>query len=95
MGGLVAVILGVIYLLFVAFGIHGVAIKGIEDKKCYEMVGNNQVVLTEYDGKFLVMDCEIVNDILYIFNDDYVFVEKTEKPLKLKKYRKVLVESIE
>ena len=53
------------------------------------MVGNKEVVVTEYKEKFLVMPCKIKNDNLYIKKGEYYFMEINKQPLQYRSFENV------
>lgn len=45
----------------------GIAIKmdyEISDKKSYEVIEQNRAIVSNYNGKFVVMDCEIQGETI-------------------------------
>lgn len=81
-----------IYLLNSIIGITQVLNTKISDKKSYEMIGNDKVVITNYEGKFLVMDCEIQGKVLKIKEKGkYSFIEMTNVEVQYNKYENVKI----
>ena len=67
-----AIALG-IYLLNSLVGISQILNRQISEKRFYEVIDNNKVVITNYEGKFLVMDCGVQGGILKIKKGKYYF----------------------
>lgn len=65
--------------------------RGIEDKRDYEIINNDKVVVTTYEGKFLVMDCEIEEQTLYIEKGNYSFTEMSGVDIKYVKFEDVFL----
>lgn len=81
-----------IYLLNSIIGITQVLDTQISDKKSYEIIGNDKVVITNYEGKFLVMDCEIQGKVLKIKEKGkYSFIEMTNVDVQYNKYENVIL----
>lgn len=79
----------VIYLLNSFVGISQVLNSQISEKRFYEVIDNNKVVITNYEGKFLVMDCGVQGEILNIEKGKYYFIEMTNVDVQYKKYKDV------
>lgn len=61
------IILAIALLLYVLNVATGIAIKidyEISDKKAYEVIEQNRAIVSNYDGKFVVMDCEIQGETI-------------------------------
>lgn len=78
-----------IYLLNISIGISVELNRQISDKRLYEVIDNNKVVITNYDGKFLVMDCNVQGETLYIEKGKYSFIEMTDVDIKYNEYEDV------
>lgn len=79
----------VIYLINISVGISVGLNRQISDKRLYEVIDNNKVVITNYDGKFLVMDCNVQGETLYIKKGKYSFIEMTDVDIKYNEYKDV------
>ncbi len=78
-----------IYLLNSLAGISQILNRQISEKRFYEVIDNNKVVITNYEGKFLVMDCGVQGEILNIEKGKYYFIEMTNVDVQYKKYKDV------
>lgn len=79
-----------IYLLNSIIGITQVLNTQISDKKSYETIDNDKVVITNYEGKFLIMDCEIEGKVLKIKEKGkYSFIEMTNVVVQYNDYENV------
>lgn len=78
-----------IYLMDVCMGFVLVLNSDISDKRNYEIINNNQVIVSEYDGKFLTMKCRINDKELVIDKGNYYFVEMTDKDIVYREFEKV------
>lgn len=78
-----------IYLLNSLVGISQILNRQISEKRFYEVIDNNKVVITNYEGKFLVMDCGVQGGILNIEKGKYYFIEMTNVDVQYKKYKDV------
>lgn len=83
-----ALVLG-IYLFSTSIGVLIALNSQISDKRFYEVIDNNKVVITNYEGKFLVMDCEVQGELLYIEKGKYSFIEMTGVDIKYCEYKNV------
>jgi len=82
-----------IYVVDIAIGITLVLERSVENKKSYEVIADSRVILAEYDGKFVVMDCIIDNDVLVISKKSgYELIEMTNQNITYNKYEKVICE---
>ena len=89
LGKIVFVLVLGIYVLDTITGVSIVLNSNISDKKVYEIIDNNKVVITNYEGKFLIMDCDIQGEILYIEKGEYSFIEMTDVDIKYNEYEDV------
>ncbi|HIS55384.1 MAG TPA: hypothetical protein IAB48_01850 [Candidatus Fimimorpha excrementavium] len=80
-----------IYLSYTAFGVFVCMDNDISGKRTYEVIDGNKAVITTYEGKFLVMDCEIQGDTLYIDKSMYSFIEMNDIEIVNHKYENVFV----
>lgn len=79
-----------IYSVNVSIGISLVMGTKISDKKMYEVINNNKVIIDIYDGKFLTMNCKVQNDELYIEKGKYSFIDMTESEITYHKFKIVI-----
>ncbi len=80
----------VIYGVNVSIGISLVMGTKINDKKMYEVINDNQVIIDVYDGKFLTMNCKVQNDELHIKKGRYSFIDMTETEITYHKFKIVI-----
>lgn len=83
-----ALVLG-IYLFDTSIGISLFLNSQISDKRSYEVIDNNKVVITIYGERFLVMDCDVQGEILYIEKGKYSFIEITGVDIEYHEYEDV------
>lgn len=77
----------------VGLGVSSVIGKRVETVKEYEMISENQVIINEYDGKLLVMECEISDDNeLCITKGKYYFIDKENVEIEFRKFNDVRCE---
>ena len=73
----------------------GIAIKmnyEISDKKSYEVIEQNRAIVSNYDGKFVVMDCEIQGETIVLKKGTYSLEEMTGVSITYHEYEKVICE---
>lgn len=64
----------------------------ISNKKSYEVFEENNVIITNYEGKFLVMPCEIKDNTLIIRKGEYSLQEMKGQKITYQKYDSVICE---
>ena len=64
-----------IYLVDACMGVLLALSADVSDKKDYELISENKVIVTEYEGMFLVMDCDVIEENLNIKRGKYSFIE--------------------
>lgn len=79
----------IIFSIDVSIGASVIFNNDISDKRFYEVIDDDKVVITNYEGKFLVMDCDVEGETLYIEKGKYSFIEMTDVDIKYKKYEDV------
>ena len=79
----------IIFSIDVSIGVSVIFNNDISDKRFYEVIDDDKVVITNYEGKFLVMDCDVEGETLYIEKGKYSFIEMTDVDIKYKKYEDV------
>lgn len=89
------IILAIALLLYVLNVATGIVIKidyEISDKKAYEVIEQNRTIVSNYDGKFVVMDCEIQGETIILKKGTYSLEEMTGVSITYHKYEKVICE---
>ncbi|MDO4278962.1 MAG: hypothetical protein Q4C69_09050 [Lachnoclostridium edouardi] len=79
----------IIYLADTGTGTYLGLNRQVSDKKDYETIDDNKVIITIYDDKFLIMNCNIQDNKLYIEKGQYEFREMTDVHIKYGQYREV------
>lgn len=79
----------IIFSIDVSIGASVIFNNDISDKRFYEVIDDDKVVITNYEGKLLVMDCDVEGETLYIEKGKYSFIEMTDVDIKYKKYENV------
>lgn len=64
----------------------------ISDKKSYEVIEQNRAIVSNYDDKFVVMDCEIQGETIVLKKGTYSLEEMTGVSITYHKYKKVICE---
>lgn len=93
MGG--KIILAIALILYVLNVVTGIVIKidyEISDKKTYEVIEQNRAIVSNYDGKFVVMNCEIQGETIILKKGTYSLEEMTGGSITYHKYEKVICE---
>lgn len=91
-GKIVLAIALILYVLDAAIGI-GIKISyKIDDKKAYEVIEQNRAIVSDYDGKFVVMNCEIQGETLILKKGTYSLEEITGVSITYHKYEEVICE---
>ena len=91
MGGKIILLIALIfYLLNVATGIAIRLGYEISDKKAYEVIEQNKAIVSNYDGKFVVMNCEIQGETIILKKGTYSLEEMTGISITYHKYKKVI-----
>ena len=88
-------VLSIVLLLYVMNVATGIAIKmdyEISDKKSYEVIEQNRAIVSNYDDKFVVMDCEIQGETIVLKKGTYSLEEMTGVSITYHKYKKVICE---
>ena len=89
------VIFTIVFLIYVVNMTIGITIKinyDISDKKTYEVIENNKAIVSSYDGKFVVMDCEIQDETIFLKKGMYSLEEMVGVSIICHKYDKVICE---
>ena len=89
--GVLAIAL-LIYMLNTAIGVTIKMNYDISDKKSYEVIEQNRAILSNYDGKFVVMDCEIQGETIILRKGTYSLEEMTGVSITYHKYENVICE---
>lgn len=82
----------VLYALNVAAGIAIKIDYKISDKKAYEVIEQNRAIVSNYDDKFVVMDCEIQGETIILKKGTYSLEEMTGSSITYHKYEEVICE---
>lgn len=82
----------ILYVLNVATGITIEISYEISDKKAYEVIEQNRAIVSNYDDKFVVMDCEIQGETIILKKGTYSMEEMTGVLITYHKYEKVICE---
>lgn len=64
----------------------------ISDKKTYEIIEQNGAIVSDYNGKFVVMDCEIQGETIVLKKGKYSLKEMTGVSITYHTYEKVTCE---
>ena len=64
----------------------------ISDKKTYEVIEQNGAIVSVYDGKFVVMDCEIQGETIVLKKGKFSLEEMTGFSITYHTYDKVVCE---
>ena len=89
------IILAIALILYVLNVVTGIVIKidyEISDKKTYEVIEQNRAIVSNYDGKFVVMNCEIQGETIILKKGTYSLEEMTGVSITYHKYEKVICE---
>lgn len=80
----------IIYVLNVAIGIEIRLDYDISDKKSYEVIEQNRAIISNYDGKYVVMDCKIQDNEIILKKGTYSIEEMTGVTITYREYDKVI-----
>lgn len=80
------------YILIVAIGITIKTNYDIADKKEYEVIEQNRAIVSHYDGKFVVMSCEIQDETIILKKGTYSLEDMTGVSITYHKYENVICE---
>ena len=89
------VIFAIALILYFANIITGISMRmtyEIDDKKTYETIEQDGVVVSEYEGKFVVMECEIQGETLILKKGTCRLEEMVGVPILYHKYDRVICE---
>ena len=87
-------------IYYIAIGIYVIsAVLGVitrlnvvEKIKTYEIINNEKAIITEYNNKFVVMDCYIEGEDLILIKGNYTIEDLAGEKIKRKKYKTVRIE---
>lgn len=82
-------------MLYISNTATGITIKinyDISDKKAYEVIEQDRAIISNYEGKFVVMDCEIQDEIIILKKGTYSLEEMTGVSITYHEYEKVVCE---
>ena len=91
-GKIILAIALILYVLNVAIGITIKINYEIADKKEYEVIEQNRAIVSNYDGKFVVMSCEIQDETIILKKGTYSLEDMTGVSITYHKYEKVICE---
>lgn len=80
-------------LLYISNTAIGITIKinyEISDKKAYEVIEQNSAIISNYEGKFVVMDCEIQGETIVLKKGAYHLEEMVGASITYHTYDKVI-----
>ena len=84
------------FILIVCLGVGNQLSANVEDISKYEMINNELVVVSDYEGKFVVMECYVDDDnVLYINKGNYKLIEETDVMIFYNKFKDVECEAWE
>lgn len=89
------VIFAIALILYFANIITGISMRmnyEIDDKKTYETIEQDRAVVSEYEGKFVVMECEVQGETLILKKGTCRLEEMAGVPITYHKYEKVICE---
>ncbi len=93
MGGRIILSIALIlYALNVAIGITIKINYGIGDKKTYEVIEQNRAIVSNYEGKFVIMNCEIQGETIILKKGTYSLEDMKGVSIAYHKYEKVICE---
>ncbi len=81
-----------IYISNVSTGIMVKMNYEINDKKTYEVIGHDKVMISSFDDKFVVMNCEIEDDILVLKKGKYDLIDMRGVSITYREYKDVICE---
>lgn len=64
----------------------------ISDKRAYEVIEQNRAIISNYDGKFVVMNCKIQDETIILIKGSYSLEEMTGVSITYHEYSKVICE---
>lgn len=88
-------ILTIALFLYVSNMVMGITSKinyEISDKKAYETIEQDRAIVSVYDGKFVVMDCQIQDETIILKKGTYSLEEMTGVSITYHEYEKVVCE---
>lgn len=77
------------FLIIVSATVLGAIFYNVSNKKMYEIVEQNRAIITEYNGKWVTMDCEVEGENLILKKGTYRLEEMTDKVITYREYQKV------
>lgn len=79
-----------IVFMIILTGILSVATQTVADKRWYEIIDKNQVIVSHYDGKYVVMDCDIGENNLTIVKGSYELIDMTGVKITYQEFNDVV-----
>lgn len=89
------IFLTIALLVYLANTVVGVGIQlryEISDEKSYEVIEGNRAIVSTYNDKFVVMDCEVQDDTIILKKGSYRLEEMTGVSITYHKYQEVVCE---
>lgn len=89
------IIFTIALLLYISNVATGITIKinyEISDKKAYEVIEQDRAIISNYYGKFVVMNCEIQGETIILKKGTYSLEEMTGVSITYHEYEKVVCE---
>lgn len=84
------VVVFAIFMIDAGIGITTTLSKEISDKKAYEIIENKKAIITDYEGKFLIMDCELQENVLYISKGKYSLIDMSNVDIEYREFDQVI-----
>lgn len=81
-----------IYVSNAVWGIMALMNREIKDERAYETISEENVIVSTYEGMFVVMKCKIEEDVLYIEKGGYSLVEMRDVEISYKEFENVVCE---
>ena len=94
-GIIISIVFLICVFLYILQGIFSATLPlfiDISNKRNYEIIDGNQVIVDVYDGRFLVMNCKIEDGNLFIEKGKYSFVEMERNDIRYLKFENVNVD---
>lgn len=80
----------VIYFFIVIMGFTLSSTSDVSDIKDYEIINNNKVIVSVYEGKFLTMNCKINDSELVIKKGEYSLVKMEDEKITYQEFQNVI-----
>lgn len=80
----------IVYFVVISCGLFVKINYNIQDKRYYETINDNKVIVSDFSDKFVVMDCDINDEILIIHKGKCTLVDMTDVNITYKEYKDVI-----